>query len=330
MSLFAQRFPFLPEFPVFLAPLAGVSDLPFRSLCHEQGCDMSFTEMVSAKGLSYENGNTKRLLALSAAASPCGVQLFGSDPALMADMAKRLYERHGENIACIDVNMGCPVHKIVKNGEGSALMRDFALAGKIAAAIAKATPLPLSVKFRKGFYEDENTAAAFARVLADNGAAMLTLHGRTRAQMYSGAADYACIGETKAALLAAGHRIPLVGNGDIDTGEDALRMREETGCDGVMLARGAMGNPFLFAQVKAALAGAPYRAPTLRMRMEAAMEHSRRLEAERGAQGVIEMRKHAACYVKGLRGAAKLRTKINACTTGEAMRELFASLAAEE
>ncbi len=314
---------FLPDFPIMLAPMAGVTDMPFRTICREQGCDFSFTEMVSAKGLSYNNENTRRLLATTPKERPCGVQLFGSDPKLMAQTAKRICEEYAGELACIDVNMGCPVHKVVKNGEGSALMLDPPLAGRIVAALVKASSLPVTVKFRKGFDEAHLNAVEFAKVLADSGAAMLTVHGRTRAQMYGGKADYAMIAAVKAAV-----EIPVIGNGDIFSAEDAVRLRRETGCDGLMVARGAMGNPFIFGEIKAALAGESYTPPTDEEKLDMAMEHTRRLCAYKGARGVIEMRKHAAWYLKGMRGAAFFRTRVNESRTEGEMLSLLEELRA--
>lgn len=286
--------------------------MPYRAICREMGCDFTYTEMVSAKGLAYNNDNTRRLLAMADNEIPCAVQLFGREPGLMAETAKRLYDECGASLACIDINMGCPAQKIIKNGEGSALMLDEALAGRIVKALFKATPLPVTVKFRKGFDEAHVNALSFAKVLEDNGAAMLTLHARTRAQMYSGKADLAVIAELKEALS-----VPLIGNGDIFSAEDALRMRRETNCDGLMIARGAMGNPFIFREIKAALGGEDHTPPTLAERLTMAKEHTWRECEYKGRQGVIEMRKHLAWYIKGMRDAAAWRTRLNECGTME-------------
>lgn len=308
----------LSERPVMLAPMAGISDLPYRSLCREMGCDFSYTEMISAKGLSYENRHTHDMLHTAENERPCAVQLFGREPGIMANMAKRLCDEYGEVLACIDVNMGCPAQKIVKNGEGSALMLEADLAGKIVNAMAKASSLPVTVKFRKGYDAEHQNAVEFARVLADNGAAALTVHGRTREQMYAGRADYAVIAAVRAAV-----DIPVFGNGDLFSGADALRMLRETDCDGFMVARGAMGNPFIFREIKAALAGESYEQPSDKLRLETAMLHTRRMCACKGEYGVIEMRKHIACYLKGMRGAASWRVRLNGCRSEEEMLELL-------
>lgn len=315
---------FLPDFPVVLAPMAGVTDLPYRGLCRELGCDFTYTEMVSAKGLAFGNENTGKLLETAEAERPCGAQLFGSDPKILADIARRLCEAYQGKLALIDLNMGCPAQKIVKNGEGSALMLQPKLAGEIVRAVSRASSLPVTVKFRKGFDAAHENAVDFAKVLADNGAAMLTVHGRTREQLYAGRADYEVIAAVKAAVS-----VPVLGNGDIFSGADALRMRAETGCDGVMVARGAQGNPFIFREIKAALAGALYTPPTERERLAMAAEHAKRMCAYAGDYGVIQMRKHMAWYVKGMRGAAVFRTAVNECVTLQELLGLVAAFARE-
>lgn len=310
--------PFLPEFPILLAPMAGVTDLSYRALCKELGCDFTYTEMVSAKGLYYGGPGSAALLETAPAERPCGVQLFGREPKLMAEVARRLCEGNRGELALIDINMGCPAPKITGNGEGSALMLEPALAGRIIEAVVKAGSLPVTVKFRKGFDENHVNALEFARMAEGSGAAMVALHGRTRTQMYGGKADWDIIAAVKASLS-----IPVIGNGDVFSGADALAMRAHTGCDGIMIGRGAQGNPFIFREIKAALKGQPYTPPSERERLDMAMEHIRRAVAHKGARAVVEMRKHAAWYLRGVRGAAALRVLVNAASTPEEMLALL-------
>lgn len=295
------------EFPVLLAPMAGVTDLAFREICRAMGADFSYTEMVSAKGLYYGSERTASLLAASPLERPYGVQLFGAEPEIVAGMAKRLADEAHPGLALIDLNMGCPARKITGNGEGSALMLDLPRAARIIESAAKSSSLPITVKFRKGFDAAHINAVAFARMAEESGAAMLTVHGRTREQMYSGKADWDIIAAVKTAVS-----IPVIGNGDVFSGQDALALREHTGCDGIMVARGAEGNPFIFREIKAALAGKPYAPPTNAERIDTALAHARRLVECRGARAVIEMRKHVAWYLSGMRGASALRAQVNA------------------
>lgn len=310
--------PFLPEFPILLAPMAGVTDLSYRALCKELGCDFTYTEMVSAKGLFYGGPGSAALLETDPSERPCGVQIFGREPDLMAEIAHRLCADNAGELALIDINMGCPAPKITSNGEGSALMLEPALAGRIIEAVAKASTLPVTVKFRKGFDESHVNALEFGRIAQNSGAAMVTIHGRTRAQMYSGRADWDIIGEVKAALS-----IPVIGNGDVFSGADALALRAHTGCDGIMVARGAQGNPFIFGEIKAALAGEAYTQPGEEQRLAMARLHLQRAVANKGQRAVIEMRKHVAWYLKGARGAAALRAKVNEAATLEEMLALL-------
>ncbi len=295
------------EFPVLLAPMAGVTDLAFREICRAMGADFSYTEMVSAKGLYYGSERTASLLAASPLERPYGVQLFGAEPEIVAEMAKRLADEAHPGLALIDLNMGCPARKITGNGEGSALMLDLPRAARIIESAAKSSSLPITVKFRKGFDAAHINAVAFARMAEESGAAMLTVHGRTREQMYSGKADWDIIAAVKTAVS-----IPVIGNGDVFSGQDALALRAHTGCDGIMVARGAEGNPFIFREIKAALAGKPYAPPTNAERIDTALAHARRLVECRGARAVIEMRKHVAWYLSGMRGASALRAQVNA------------------
>lgn len=318
-----DKFPFIKgigkdDVPVILAPMAGVTDLPFRSICRDMGCDFTFTEMVSAKGLFYGGSGTKKLLCTAENERPCGIQLFGSDPHIMSDMAKQLTDEYAEEISLIDINMGCPAPKIVNNGEGSALMKDIPLASKIIEAVSKATPLPVSVKFRKGFNEKTVNAVEFARMAEESGASMVTVHGRTREQMYAGTADWDIIADVKANV-----KIPVVGNGDIFSGSDAVKMLEQTGCDGIMAARGAQGNPFIFAEIRACLSGKEAKKPTDGERIDMAIYHARKLCEYKGERSVVEMRKHAAWYIHGIHGAARIRTEINRCETYAEMTSLL-------
>ena len=227
--------------PVALGPMAGVTDLPFRRLCMEMGCGLLYTEMVSAKALSYHNKNTEPILETEDGEHPLAVQLFGSEPELLADMAKKLEEGPYD---IIDLNMGCPVPKVVNNHEGSALMKDPILAGKVIEAMAKAVKKPVTVKIRRGWDESSVNAVEIARIAQESGAAAVAVHGRTRQQYYSGKADWEIIRQVKEAV-----KIPVIGNGDITDASSAKKMMEETGCDGIMVARAAMGNPWIFSEL---------------------------------------------------------------------------------
>ncbi|MCB7321078.1 tRNA dihydrouridine synthase DusB [Lacrimispora sp. 210928-DFI.3.58] len=303
---------------VILAPMAGVTDLPFRLLCREQGCGMAVTEMVSAKAILYKNKNTKELLEVAPGEGPVAVQLFGSDPDIMAEIARQLEEGP---YAAIDVNMGCPVPKIVNNGEGSALMRDPALAGKVLSAMVKAVKKPVTVKFRKGFREEEANAVEFAKMAESCGVAAVAVHGRTREQYYSGKADWDIIRRVKEAVS-----IPVIGNGDIFTPEDAGRMLRETGCDGIMIARGAKGNPWLFKRVIHYLdTGEVLEGPSTEEIQEMILRHGRMLSDYKGEKTAMrEMRGHMAWYTKGMPHSASLRNEINQVETLEGLAELLA------
>ena len=296
-----------------LAPMAGVTDLPFRLLCREAGSAFAITEMVSAKGFlcSPENRATASLLQIAPQEGPVALQLFGHEPDVMAEAARRLSER---GFAAIDLNMGCPAHKITGSGAGGALLKDLPRAAAIIAAVRKATALPLTVKTRAGWDENSIVTERFARMAEAEGADALTLHGRTRMQFYAGEADWGHVAKAKAAV-----RIPVIGNGDVFTAGDAVRRLDETGCDAVMVGRGCLGNPWIFAQIQAVLRGEALRFPTPAERVDTALRHARMLCAWKGESVAIrEMRKHAAWYTRGLRGAARMRTRIQqACTLGE-------------
>lgn len=310
--------PYPAAHPILLAPMAGYTDAAFRALCLGCGCDLTCTEMVSAKGLLFGSVRTTEYLRLAPEESKIAVQLFGHEPDVLSDAAKLVCDALGERLACIDLNMGCPAPKIVSNGDGSALLKNPSLAGRIVAAVAAASRVPVTVKFRKGFDDGENIAVPFAVILEENGASAVTVHPRTRAQQYGGKADRSVIRSVKEAVS-----IPVIGNGDIASGADALRMLRETGCDGVMAARGALGNPWLFAEIRAAFAGEPYTPPTDRERYETAVLHAERIVAEKGPHGLVELRKHIPFYLRGTRNARELRQKINGVHDVSELRALL-------
>ena len=292
-----------------LAPMAGVTDMPFRVICHEMGCPMATSEMVSAKGfLLAPKGNraTAQLLAVSPREEGAvALQLFGHEPEIMARAAEAL-TRDGR-YAMLDINMGCPVPKIVGNGEGSALMRDPVQAAQIVKAVAQASHVPVSVKMRLGFEAGSESYLLLGQLAQESGAAMITLHARTRSQFYEGRADWRAIRRLRERV-----DIPVVGNGDVASAQDALRMMEETGCAGVAVGRAAQGNPWIFAQIRDALAGRPVTEPAPEEKLAVLMRHARELADLKGEDvAVREMRRHVVCYVKGMPGAARVRTRVN-------------------
>lgn len=302
---------------VALGPMAGVTDLPFRKLCKEMNCGIVYTEMVSAKAILYNNKNTDELLRIDAGEHPVAVQLFGSDPDIMADIASRIEEGPYD---FIDVNMGCPVPKIVNNNEGSALMKDTKLAGEIIAAMVKKCKKPVTVKFRKGFNDNSVNAVEFAKVMEANGASAIALHGRTREQYYSGNADWDIIRQVKEAV-----KIPLIGNGDITGPLDAKRMIDETGCDAVMIGRAAQGNPWIFKRTSHYLkTGELLPEPTRDEVKEMILRHAKMLIEYKGLYtGVREMRKHVAWYITGYPHSASIRNDVNMVESYEQLEELI-------
>ena len=303
-----------------LGPMAGVTDLPFRLLCKEQGAGLLCMEMVSAKAIYYNNRNTESLLEIHPDETPVSLQLFGSDPKIMSEMAKRIEERP---FAILDVNMGCPVPKVVRNGEGSALMKEPKLVYEIVSALVKAIDKPVTVKIRKGFDDDHVNAVEIAKIVEEAGAAAVAVHGRTREQYYSGKADWDIIRQVKEAVS-----IPVIGNGDVTSPQKADELVRQTGCDGIMIARGAEGNPWIFSEMIhwEETGELPPRPDKDEIR-EMMLKHARlQLKYKGEFCGIREMRKHVAWYTKGLKGAARLREKVNAVESLEELENLLTSL----
>ena len=300
-----------------LGPMAGVTDLPFRLLCKEQGAGLLCMEMVSAKAILYNNKNTETLLEIHPDEQPVSLQFFGSDPQIMSEMAKRIEERP---FSILDINMGCPVPKVVKNGEGSALMKNPKLAHEIISAMVKAIRKPVTVKIRKGFDDNCINAVEMAKIAEDAGAAAIAVHGRTREQYYSGKADWEIIRQVKEAVS-----IPVIGNGDVTSPERADAMVKETGCDGVMIARGAQGNPWIFKQILHYFAtGEKLEKPSFAEVTDMILRHAQMQIGFKGEYtGIREMRKHAAWYTAGYKNSSRLRAKICEVENYEQLQALF-------
>lgn len=306
--------------PLVLAPMAGVTDLPFRLLCKEHGVGLVCMEMVSAKAIYYKNKNTEQLLEIYPQERPVSLQLFGSDADIIAEMAAKIEDRPFD---ILDFNMGCPVPKVVNNGEGSALMKNPKLVEEILTKLVRAVKKPVTVKIRKGFDEEHVNAVEIARIAESCGVAAVAVHGRTRQQYYSGHADWNIIRQVKEAV-----QIPVIGNGDLHTAEDVCRMKEQTGCDGFMIGRGAQGNPWIFEQILHKLeTGEELPRPTVQEVTEMVMRHARlQVEIKGEYTGMREIRKHAAWYTAGYRNSSKLRGKINEVETIQQLEELFAGM----
>lgn len=304
---------------LILAPMAGVTDLPFRLLCKEQGCGLMYTEMVSAKAILYKNRNTGPLMEVRSEEEPVALQLFGSDPEIVSDIAAQVEDGP---YAFIDINMGCPVPKIVNNGEGSALMKNPKLVEEILTALVKKVKKPVTVKFRKGFDDDHINAVEIARIAESCGVSAVAVHGRTRAQFYSGKADWDIIRQVKEAV-----KIPVIGNGDIFTPEDAKRMLDETGCDGLMIARGAKGNPWIFSRTLHYLETGELLGPPDKEELKETILRHAQLQIQFKGEylGLCEMRKHLSWYTVGLPHSSSLRNDVNQTETWEDFYNLIQS-----
>lgn len=303
---------------VFLAPMAGVTDISFRGLCKEMGCGLVTTEMVSAKALHYGSENTQSLLRIAEEEKPVAAQIFGRDPEIMAEVVEKYFNNRND-ICIIDVNMGCPAPKITKNGEGSALMKEPELAAEIIRALKKVSNKPVTAKFRMGYDETCINAVEFAKKLEDAGVDSVTVHGRTKKQMYEGKANWDIIRQVKDAVS-----IPVLGNGDVFTAEEALKLKEVSNCDGIVVARGAMGNPWIFKQIERKLKGEDDLIITHKDRVEMCLRHYElAIKYDGEYKAVREMRKHASWYIKGLPGCTDIKNHMNTLDNSEEVIEIL-------
>lgn len=308
---------FKPSNNIFLAPMAGVTDKAFRIICKEMGCGLVYTEMVSSKGLYYVSHRTENMLDIDDREAPAAVQIFGSDPEVMGRTADKISQN--PKVAIIDINMGCPAPKVIKNCDGSALMKNPELASQVIKSVVKNSKVPVTVKIRKGWDESCVNAVEFAKMIEDSGASAVAIHGRTRAQMYEGKADWDIIANVKKAVS-----IPVIGNGDVTGPLEAKALFEKTGCDAIMIGRGALGNPWIFKRVCTYLStGEIIPEPTIPERIDMALRHFDMVCSSKGHKGMFEMRKQLGWYLKGMKGATQLRQEINKIEDEEQVKKLL-------